>query len=255
MSTLAVVSCGSEKSMNVDSGFLLVPENVPLSALGSAKVFYHEKYAYEIDHEKSVIVTYAAVCREQGDSLYWSLKGEKSIGTFNYNARSKKVLFNYGKSSYSLDYDGNVFPYGNWKEKEGSAGVLQGFTVEGGVIAHSTFFTEECAVSNLKKTGFFDAFFEGEKFLAENCEEAESERGFHVGVNRLQPDFVELKISKGEKSCMISLAPRYAVDKVDCQAAYAEYRARPRTEAFSFDDYNLDISGDEECFVDLMESL
>jgi hypothetical protein len=42
---------------------------------------------------------------------------------------------------------------------------------------------------------------------------------------------------------------------VDCQAAYAEYKERPRSEAFSFDDYNLDISGDEECFVDLMESL
>lgn len=256
ISTLAVVSCGSEKSTNVDSGFLLVSEKVPLSALGSSKVLYYEKYAYEIDHEKSVIVTYAPVCREQGDSLYWSLKGEKCIGTFNYNTRSKKIIFDYGKDSYSFVYEGNVFPYGDWKEQEDSAGVSQGFTVEReGIFMRSTFFTGECAISNLKKVGFLDSFFDGEKFSAENCEEAQSERGFLVTVNRLQQDFIELKVSKDEKSCLISLSPRYAVDKVDCQAAYAEYKERPRSEAFSFDDYNLDISGDEECFVDLMESL
>lgn len=256
MSTLAVVSCGSEKSTNVDSGFMLVPESTSLVALGSSNVLYHEKLYYEIDDEKSVIVTYAPVCREQGDSLYWSLKGKKRVGTFDYYTRDKKIVFDYGKDYYSLIYEGNVFPYGNWKETTDSAGIIHGFTVEKeGILARSTFFTEECAVSNLKKIGILDNFFEGENFSAENCEVAESERGFKVMVNRLQPDFIELKVSKEEKSCMISLAPRYAVDKTDCEAAYAEYKERTRSEAFSFEDFNLDISGDTECFVELMESL
>ena len=256
MQTLAVVSCGSEKSTNVDSGFLLVPEKASLVVLGSANVVYQEKFYYELDDEKSIIVTYAPVCKEQGDSLYWSLKGKKYVGVYDYNTREKKVVLDYGKSLYSLIYEGNTFPFGNWKEAMDSAGILHGFTVEkGGIISQSTFFATDCAISNLKKVGFFHGFFEGENFVAENCEEVESERGFRVTVNRLQQDFVELKVSKEEKSCLISISPRYAVDKAACEAAYAEYREHTGSEAFAFEDFNMDISGDTECFVELMESL
>lgn len=255
LATLIVISCAGENAVSGERT-ITVEENSPVAALSSSKVIYHAKSAYEIDMEKSTLVTYAPVCREQGDSLYWSLKGEKRIATYKFHSQQKSIRLDFGKEKHSLQYEGNVFPFGTWKDTASTDGVIQGFSVDDtGVISRSSFFESSCAISNLKSFHFFENFFGDASFTSEDCEVATSSRGYAVTVENVSEEAIEILVSKDEERCALSLAPRFAVNKSDCEAAYAEYKQENGGEAFAFEDYNLEISGDTECFVNLMESL
>lgn len=255
LTTLAVISCAGENAVSGERT-ITVEENSPVAALSSSKFFYHAKSAYEIDMEKSMLVTYEPVCREQGDSLYWSLKGEKRIATYKFHSQQKKVSLDFGKEKHTLHYEGNVFPFGKWKDTASTDGVVKGFALDdAGVISRSSFFETSCAISNLKSFRFFETFFGDGNFTAEDCEVAISSHGYAVKVENVVENEIDILVLKDKERCALSLSPRFAVNKSDCEAAYAEYKQGNGGEAFSFEDYNLEISGDTECFVNLMKSL
>ncbi len=235
----AVVSCGEDALPNAE-----LAEEEAISSNGG--IFIANKFTYEADAEKSIIRTYSASCRADGDSLIWDPKGSiSSVGIYSYDQATKSVRFLFRGGSEEFQFRGSAFPVGSWEETS-SAGISKGF-----VLSADGSFDESIRVQNLAEATDF-----AEKFLSEGFQNF---KGVNLAVQRISSGKIFADISTETVHCSISVKPRYAAVQKDCEAAFAEYREHSRNrkspEKFSFEDYALEVGGDTDCLGELLENL
>lgn len=236
----AVASCGEDALPSAD----LAEAEVAVSS--NDGIFIANKFTYEADAEKSIIRTYSASCRVEGDSLVWNPKGSISaVGIYSYDPASKNISFLFRGGSGKFQFRGSAFPVGSWVDSS-SAGISKSFTLSAdGSFDESIRMRDSTSAAEL-----------AEEFLSEGFRDF---KGVNLAVQRIYDGKIFADVSTGDVHCSISVKPRHAAVKKDCEEAFAEYREHSKglksPEKFSFEDYALEVGGDTGCLGELLENL
>lgn len=261
MAMLALAACSENSSTGTDPE-VLEDETFSTENGSSAVVykgdgiFYTDKAYFNIDTSKQILSIYTPECKVQKDTLYWSdgKTGKATTISYKYNSSSQSINLEENKKKLSMKFYGDSFPYGQWIEPNSESGlVYNGYALHAsGKFNYTKYFGDSCLVDNLKTIHGFLGFKDNEKMEKVSCNTAKY-GDVDVIYEKYSAGSSSLKISKGKKSCSVSITPRFKANEEDCQAAYDDYKDAADNSPFNFDNYSLDISGDVSCFNDMLK--
>ena len=219
-------------------------------------VYFRAMDAYEIDTEKSTITLNVPVCRAEKDSLIWAPSGERIVGIYKYHSKEKTIRFDLAGESFDLHYDRKIFPIGNWLSQTDSTSYASGFSLDNeGIFTSMNVFSDSCAMKNLRAVEFLGKEIFGDSITEFGCRSAKTFRGMKIVVENYRPLEIAMKISHGDISCAVKVSPRFAINREDCEAAFAEYRENGSVGKFQFEDFAFETTTEENCMENLLKSL
>ncbi len=219
-------------------------------------IFYTDKAYFDIDTTQKTISVYTPECKIQGDSLYWSdgRESKATIMNYKYNGSSKSINVEKDKEKLSMKFYGDSFPYGQWIEPNAESGLIyNGYSLHSSsTFSYTKYFGDSCLVDNLQTIQGFLGFTDMDKMEKVDCKTAKY-GDVDVAYKKYSAGKAELTVSKGNKSCTVVIAPRFKAIENDCKDAYDEYKDGKAKKPFDFNEYNLHISGDVDCFTDMVK--
>ncbi len=258
---LAFVACSDDSSSPTDAETtadetFTTEEGSSAVAYNGDGIFYTDKGAFDNDSLKNEISVYEPVCKVQGDTLFWSdgRDGEAVKMSYKYNASSKSINVQKGGDKFSMKFYGDTFPYGQWIEPNAEIGtVYNGFSLHlSGNLSYTKFFGDSCLVDNLVAIKAFPGFPDPSKMEKVDCNTAKY-ADVEIAFEEYSAGVATLTASKDDEKCKVTIKPRFKALETDCKAAFEDFEDAEAEGEFDFADYDVDISGDTECFEELVK--
>lgn len=244
-----------------------------------------DKANYKYKSKDSTLILTPAECKVGSlDYLVWNEKSEKADTMQAYsNGRTASIRTRENAVWDKYDYDGSSFPKGLWvnstvanqsiynAQRFLKSGVVETvFRYEGSCFATSLihqFMKKNSAIEDADSAlvKFYTMFkpdddksFKTSEMLedlrAPSCDELTMYDGdVSIAFKNFKSSSGTIALGYDDKTCKIKFEMRYATNKKDCEAAYADYQDDPESpKTFDFNDYSEAVDYDIYCVKELV---
>lgn len=244
-----------------------------------------DKANYKYKSKDSLMIFTPAECKVGSlDYLVWNEKSEKADTLQAYSNGKTASIRARGNATWDkYDYDGSSFPRGLWVNSSVAnqsiyngqrflkSGVVETvFRYEGSCFATSLihqFMKKNSAIEDADSAlvKFYTMFkpdddksFKTSEMLedlrAPSCDELTMYDGdVSIELRNFKSSSGTIALKYSDKICKIKFKMRYAKNKSDCEAAYADYQDDPESpKTFDFNDYSEAVDYDIYCVKELV---